>query len=243
MFHFSGGFMVSRINNKNRYDLVYEEIKTNIINNNLKPGEKLNVQTLSEQLGVSRTPVSNAMQALERDGYVVILPQNGTYVRELTKEETNVLYRLREEIEKLVLELIVNQIDRSGLERYKNRFLSMKENKKESELVVKEFFELELEFHDYIISQGPSIIKRETQNIIDLTKRSRKLCMKYEIEQEADVQSFMHDVDIHVNIIDAMLEGNVEKAKVYVEEDARETKTMWFRIQDKETKLHGEAVK
>lgn len=234
--------MVGRINNKNRYDLVYEEIKTNIINDNLKPGEKLNVQALSEQLGVSRTPVSNAMQALERDGYVVILPQNGTYVRELTKEETSVLYRLREEIEKLVLELIVNQIDRNELERYKRRFLSMKENKKESEQVVKEFFELELEFHDYIISQGPSIIKRETQNIIDLTKRSRKLCMKYEIEQETDVQNFMHDIDIHVNIIDAMLEGDVEKAKIYVEEDARETKEFWFHIQDRESELHGKAV-
>lgn len=225
--------MLSRINSKNRYDLVYEEIKDNIINNHLKPGEKLNVQTLSEQLGVSRTPVSNAMQALERDGYVAILPQNGTYVRELTREELSVLYRMREAIEKLVLELVVEQISHKELEDFRKRFLDMKENKQDYEKTLKEYFDLELEFHDYMISNCPSIIKKETQNIIDLTKRSRKLCLKHDIEQENMYDNISDDIDIHVQIINAVLEGDVEKAKRYVEEDFRETKSHLFRILDK----------
>ena len=49
--------------------------------------DRLTMQTLSEELGISRMPVNAALARLQNDGYVTILPQSGTYVRELSEEE------------------------------------------------------------------------------------------------------------------------------------------------------------
>lgn len=79
--------MFNKVKYSSLNELIYEEIKAKIINNELKPNEKLDVDFLSNSLGVSRTPVTNALKSLNKDGYVIINPRSGSYVRELSKEE------------------------------------------------------------------------------------------------------------------------------------------------------------
>lgn len=215
--------MISKVGNKNRYDLAYEQIKQEIINNELKPGEKLNVQELSEKMGISRTPVANAMQALERDGYVDIFPQNGTYVKKMSDEELHVINRLREVVELLVLELIIPTVDKKQLEEYKQQFISFQIQKKTSEEIIKEYFEIEFGFHSFLISSSPAIIRSETQNIIDLTLRNRKLSIKHAIETQGAKLSIAKDAALHIKIIDALLKGDLESAKEYLKQDFKET--------------------
>jgi DNA-binding GntR family transcriptional regulator len=73
----------------------YEIIQTAVLSLELKPGERLSVQRLSEQLGVSRTPVKDALLRLEQDSLVSIVPQRGTFVSDITAEDVEEILELR----------------------------------------------------------------------------------------------------------------------------------------------------
>lgn len=214
--------MFDKVSHKNLNDVVYETLKQSIMEDQLKPGEKLNIEKICKQLGVSRTPVSNAMQALERDGYVVIIPQNGTYVKELSLEEIKVIYEMREVIEGLIARLIITKVDKRKLELLYEQFSKLL--KSDDEEVIHEYFELDLQFHDVLMSYCPPIIKKETQNIIDLTKRSRKLNLQFEIDEKGLSYIKEKGIKNHMKIIEALLAKDTEKAEMYSKQDVKETK-------------------
>ena len=79
----------------------YRQIKTLILCNEILPGQKLHHQELSERLGVSRTPVREALTRLVQEGYVALLPNRGFTCKEIGLQEANELYQLREALEAL----------------------------------------------------------------------------------------------------------------------------------------------
>ncbi|MBP1933327.1 GntR family transcriptional regulator [Ammoniphilus resinae] len=212
------------LNKKSLSEQVYELIKKEIILDNLKPGEKLSVEKISKHLNVSRTPVSNALQALERDGYVEIVPQSGTYVRELSLEEIKAIYELREEIEGLVAKIAINKVDSKILEDYLQKFHQFLIKEEVNEEVLLDYFQLDLELHDYLLRFCPQIIQKETRNIIDLTKRSRRLCILYELKEKSPKDLIKKEIRNHREIIDAFLEKDLDKAIYYSKRDVREAK-------------------
>jgi len=78
---------------------VYTEIKNLILCNEVLPGQKLHHQELSERLGVSRTPVREALTRLAQEGYVSLLPNRGFTCKEIGLQEAEELYDLREALE------------------------------------------------------------------------------------------------------------------------------------------------
>ena len=73
---------------------VYHEIKGFILRNEIMPGQKLQHQELSERLGVSRTPVREALTRLVQEGYVRLLPNRGFICKEIRMQEAEELYDL-----------------------------------------------------------------------------------------------------------------------------------------------------
>src|ERR1041385_3870626 len=78
---------------------VYAQIKNLILCNEVLPGQKLHHQELSERLGVSRTPVREALTRLVQEGYVSLLPNRGFTCKEIGLQEAEELYELREALE------------------------------------------------------------------------------------------------------------------------------------------------
>src|SRR6201988_740797 len=83
---------------------VYAQIKTLILCNVILPGQKLHHQELSERLGVSRTPVREALTRLAQEGYVSLLPNRGFTCKEIRLQEAEELYQLREALEAFAVE-------------------------------------------------------------------------------------------------------------------------------------------
>jgi DNA-binding GntR family transcriptional regulator len=83
---------------------VYSQIKTLILCNEILPGQKLHHQELSERLGVSRTPVREALTRLVQEGYVSFLPNRGFTCKEIRLQEAGELYQLREALEAFAVE-------------------------------------------------------------------------------------------------------------------------------------------
>lgn len=89
---------------------VYATIKEAILNLSLKPGSPLVEDELARQLGTSKTPVRDALLALERDGLVTKIPYKGTYVSEVTVRDATEIFELRAVLEGLAARLAVEAI-------------------------------------------------------------------------------------------------------------------------------------
>ncbi|MDI6870831.1 MAG: GntR family transcriptional regulator [Bacillota bacterium] len=87
----------------NRYqrlsELVTQQIIEWIVNGTLKAGQRLTAEDLASKLGVSRSPVREALRVLEAGGYLESAPYRGTWVKQLTAQEIEEVYMLREMLE------------------------------------------------------------------------------------------------------------------------------------------------
>lgn len=79
----------------------YLALRSAILRRRRPPGSKLVVRVLAEQLGLSPTPIKEALAALEREGLVVAVPHRGYFVPQLTTDDIEELYAIREVIEGL----------------------------------------------------------------------------------------------------------------------------------------------
>jgi DNA-binding GntR family transcriptional regulator len=68
-------------------EVVFEYLRESILNGTLKPGERLMEIALAEQMGVSRTPVREAIRKLEKESFVEMIPRKGAYVADLTAKD------------------------------------------------------------------------------------------------------------------------------------------------------------
>jgi len=104
---------------KNTAEKVYSEIKKMLFDYQIVPGQKLQCQDLAEKFQVSRTPVTNALTMLEREGYVKLKHNRGYFVSELGLEEAEGLYDIRETLETLVAVKAIENLNRESLRAVK----------------------------------------------------------------------------------------------------------------------------
>lgn len=80
-------------------DVVFDYLREAILSGELKPGERLMEVTIAEQIGVSRTPVREAIRKLEKENFVIMIPRKGAYVADLTKKDILEVLEIRKELE------------------------------------------------------------------------------------------------------------------------------------------------
>ena len=100
---------------------VYCQIKDLILWNEVMPGQKLNHQQLSERLGVSRTPVREALTRLVQEGYVSFQPNRGFTCKEIRLQEAEELYELREALEAFAVEKAIRNLTPTALDRLREK--------------------------------------------------------------------------------------------------------------------------
>jgi len=103
---------------------VYNQIKNLILCNEIMPGQKLHHQQLSERLGVSRTPVREALTRLVQEGYVSFLPNRGFTCKEIRMQEAEELYELREALEAFAVEKAIANLTDAALARLRAKMNS-----------------------------------------------------------------------------------------------------------------------
>ena len=100
---------------------VYNEIKNLILCNEIMPGQKLHHQQLSERLGVSRTPIREALTRLVQEGYVSFLPNRGFTCKEIRMQEAEELYELREALEAFAVEKAIATLSEKALRQLRDK--------------------------------------------------------------------------------------------------------------------------
>ncbi|PKM90044.1 MAG: GntR family transcriptional regulator [Firmicutes bacterium HGW-Firmicutes-12] len=82
-------------------DIVFESLREAITNQVLKPGERLLENDLAEEMGVSRTPIREAMHKLEQEGLISIIPRKGAFVTQISLQDIKEIYEIRSTLESL----------------------------------------------------------------------------------------------------------------------------------------------
>lgn len=95
----------------------YEELRKLLLGGEVRPGQRLSHRSLAKDLGLSRSPVREALLALEAEGLIEHRPQSGVYLREVSPRELEELYDMREIIEPYAAERAARMADTAQLEQ------------------------------------------------------------------------------------------------------------------------------
>lgn len=102
---------MAKIKRENLNTKVYSALKQMITNYRFKPGERINVEQIAKELGVSRTPMWEAIRRLEHEGLVFNSPNKGVFMYTLSQEEALDLIAVRETLESMAARLAAERID------------------------------------------------------------------------------------------------------------------------------------
>jgi len=192
---------------KTKNEAVYENLRKEIIEGRLNPGEKLTFSKLSEKFGLSETPIREAVKKLESEGLVSITPHVGAIVSKVEPDEIIEFYLIRAELESLATKIAIPYITDSKIaELYKN-IKAMEEaiSKKRYEYLG----DLNKEFHLIIYRSAP--FPHLCNLIVELWEKAHRI---------RNVDGFfivasgraLESVEEHKQIIDAIKEKNEDLA-------------------------------
>ncbi len=151
--------MIKAIQNpRNLKEVVYQRLKESILRGKLPPGVKLPEMRIAQQLGVSRTPLREAINRLEQDGFIEIIPRRGSFVRQVSPGEILEDLEIREVLEGLAIREAAHRATPQMIEAMKACFRNFSPSRVEKSL--RDYAQQNVRFHHCIIeaSQNPKLI-------------------------------------------------------------------------------------
>ncbi len=176
-----------------------------ILDGTLTPGTKLSQVTLSEQLGVSRTPLREVLRMLQEEGLVEIEPNQRTRVAGLDPQELDEIYASRILMETLALSMTIDAFGAAERKEAKRLLTAMRRAAKSGE--IQEWFGAHTDYHRLITAGGGEAMQRQLQMLAD---RSIRYIRIYQISDPTSWQA-AGDVE-HAQILEALIEGDRRKA-------------------------------
>jgi len=131
-------------------DKVYEVIKKSIIELSLSPNEQLVEQRLAEELGVSKSPIREALMLLEQDGLVYTVPFKGCFVTEISRKNIHEIFQLREALERFSVKVLSENYSELEPQRAKEILREAEEALRRGD--VKRCFTANTKFHDFLLT-------------------------------------------------------------------------------------------
>jgi len=129
-------------------ELVFEALREAILKGVLKPGERLMEIQLAEEMGVSRTPVREAIRKLELEGLVAMVPRKGAYVASLSMKDIIEVFEIRGALEGLAAELAAERITDEELEELERYLVRITESIEADDLAL--VVAIDTDFHSQL---------------------------------------------------------------------------------------------
>lgn len=178
-------------------DVVFNTLRQSILKGELKPGERLMEIHLANQLGVSRTPIREAIRMLELDGLVKMIPRKGAQVSNISKEDLKDVLEVRKALDTLAISLACERIDAVGLINLKKASEAFKESVKTGDFT--KIAEADVAFHEVIhVASGN---KRLFVMINNLAERLFRYRLEY-IKECSDRMELIKEHDEMVKCIE-----------------------------------------
>lgn len=194
-------------------DEAYELIKQAILMGELAPEMKVKDKELSERLGISRTPVREAMLRLEDEGLIVSKPNSYTMIAPINYDEVKEVYGIVIALEKLALQQALSQLDSDlyqQLIQINNAY-----GKAIEQGHAKDSFKLDYEFHQLIVK-----LAKNTE-LEKITVKLKDKIARVEAFYFTDITPKEKSLQDHHAILDAIEKGDYEQASLHLESNWR----------------------
>ncbi|KNF09784.1 transcriptional regulator [Gottschalkia purinilytica] len=186
-------------------DIVFETLREAILNGKLKPGERVMEVQLAETLGVSRTPVREAIRKLELEGLLVMIPRKGAYVADVSLKDVLDVLEIRALLEGLAASLAAERMTEEEieiLEKKSQEFIDCVKAKDTEGMIDKD-----TEFHDVILRSAKN--EKLTSIVEGLRDHVQRFRVIYFTEYDNGVELMKE----HEKIKNAIKERESEEAK------------------------------
>jgi len=193
------------VTNRNIREKVYEIVHEYVISSAVPPGAKIDEEQLASKLGVSKTPVREALSKLAIDGIVRIKPHRGAYKVQLSKEDIAEIMLIRETLEGLCARLAAKNVDARAIKRLEGVLDTFEE--KDLAENISSYPEVYETFHRlvYDLTKSPRLT-RIVQSVRDL---SHMLRVQYFRTPERVARSLA----THRRLLEALKKGDAELAE------------------------------
>lgn len=186
-------------------DVVFKTLREDILKGKLKPKQRLMELQLANELGVSRTPIREAMRMLELEGLVVMIPRKGAIVAEITKKDLEDVLEVRCALEELAVALACAKITKLQIEELKQKVIEFQHAMEDNDIT--SLAEKDVAFHDIIFAAT------NNPRLIQLLNNLREQMYRYRVEYLKDKQTHILLVKEHETIIENLEQRDVERAK------------------------------
>lgn len=185
-------------------DVVFNALREGILKGDLKPGERLMEVSLAERLGVSRTPIREAIRKLELEGLVVMIPRKGAQVASISEKAVQDVLEVRLALEKLAVTLVCQRIDEKdvlALKKAARAFSSVIESKDLGVIAQRDEA-----FHDVIYQAT------KNEKLVLLISNLREQMYRFRLEYIKDANMRKSLVAEHQQLCDALINRDIEEA-------------------------------
>ena len=195
--------------NMNEYlplrDVVFNTLRDAILKGELEPGERLMEIQLAERLGVSRTPIREAIRKLELEGLVLMIPRKGAEVAKISEKSLRDVLEVRRSLEELAAELACQRMDAEALKDLEDAQKAFIQAVESGETMT--MAEADEHFHD-VIYMGTG-----NTRLVQILNNLREQMYRYRLEYIKDAEKRQILLVEHESILRAIRSRHVAEAK------------------------------
>ena len=186
-------------------EAVCETLRDAIRRGILEPGERLMEVQLADELGISRTPVREAIRKLEQEGYVIMMPRRGTYVSDVSVSDVKEIFEIRSALESLATGLAARRIEPDELETLQKLLVEIEGYIAKNDM--DKIVETDIKFHEllYQVSRNDRLVAI-IHNLKEQLARFRTLSMSYPGRLQETLEE-------HSDMVEAIANGDVSAAR------------------------------
>ncbi len=185
-------------------DVVFNTLRQAILTGELKPGERLMEIHLANKLGVSRTPIREAIRKLELEGLVTMIPRRGAEVAQITEKSMNDVLEVRRAMDVLCVELACERISEEELSQLKLACEHFEKMVKTQD--VKKIAQADVELHNIILQATGN------SRLIQLVNNLSEQMYRYRYEYIKDFSQHERLVEEHRIIYESLVSKDKETA-------------------------------
>lgn len=186
-------------------DVVFNTLRQAILRGELQPGERLMEIQLANKLGVSRTPIREAIRKLELEGLVLMIPRRGAEVAEITEKSLRDVLEVRSALEELAVELACERISDEDVDKLRVAAKEFEEVTKTEDVTA--LAEADVKFHDIIY------FATDNQRLIQLLYNLREQMYRYRVEYLKREEVYATLFTEHERIIESIAQRDKLAAK------------------------------
>lgn len=209
---------------KSLRDVVLESLRHAIISGKLKPGQHVKERELAQMMGISTTPIKEALRILSHEGWVETYPRRGTFVSQMVNSSIEELLMLKANLESLAARLAAEKMSDEDMAKLEEQVELMEHLVKERS--IERLSQENTKFHRMIRQAAKNpVIYQMIMNVEALDQAFRERTLKYEVEVEAGFAD-------HRRVFEAIKERNPELAEKRMKDHITRSAESVLKMQD-----------